>query len=155
MKKFILIIAIALVGSFAANAQSRAIGARFGYGVEVSYQHYMGDNFIEGDLGFAGFRGLNIAAAYNIMIAQPKWTKGEWGFYAGPAAGVLWDFPQNSNGGFAFGIGGNVGLEYIFEKTPIQLAIDWRPLLGPYFSNGATFWTSGLYGGGLSVRYFF
>jgi len=156
MKKALLAIAVALIASVSVSAQSRALGARLGYGVEVSYQHYLGDNFIEGDLGFAGFKGLNIAAAYNITIAQPKWTsQGEWTFYAGPAAGFNWDFPSNNNaGGFGFGIGGNVGLEYVFN-IPLQLSIDWRPLLGPYFKDGINYWTSGLFGGGIAVRYFF
>lgn len=109
----------------AASAQPRAVGLRFGWGAEVSYQHTTsGANFIETNLGLESFKTLNIAATYNWMIAQPAWTsKGEWGFYAG--AGAALGLDQK----IRIGAAGQVGLEYTFW-FPLQLSIDIRPQLG-------------------------
>ena len=125
MKKIVLIAAMVLGFTFAASAQPRAIGARLSYGAELSYQHTLGQNFLEADLGLGDFRYLNVAATYNFMIAKPDWTdRGEWGFYAGPgiALGVGKDL-------FNVGVAGQVGLEYTFW-FPLQLSIDMRPQLG-------------------------
>lgn len=95
MKKIIVIAAFMLGFAFAAVAQPRAIGGRLGNGAEVSYQHTLGQNFLEIDGGAgldiynAGHFNLGATGIYNIMIAQPQWTdQGEWGFYAGPGAGL-------------------------------------------------------------------
>ena len=125
MKKIILVAAMVLGFAVAASAQPRALGARLSYGAELSYQHTLGQNFLEADLGLGDFRYLNVAATYNFMIAQPDWTdRGEWGFYAGPgvALGAGKDL-------FNVGIAGQVGLEYSFW-FPLQLSIDVRPQLG-------------------------
>lgn len=125
MKKIILIAAMMLGIAVAASAQPRAIGLRTGYGVDFSYQHYMGDNFIEADLGLESFATLNIAATYNFMIAHPEWTsEGEWGFYVGPGLAV-----GAAKNLFCIGAACQVGLEYTFD-FPLQLSLDVRPQLG-------------------------
>lgn len=125
MKKIILIAAMALGLAVAASAQPKAIGLRFGYGAELSYQHTMGGaNFLEADLGLGEFRYFNAAVAYNFMIAQPSWTdRGEWGFYAGPGVAV------GAGEYLSVGLAGQCGLEYTFW-FPLQLSIDVRPQLG-------------------------
>lgn len=152
-----IIIAAALVFGFAvaASAQPKAIGARFGYGVDLSYQHNVNSaNFIEADLGLANFAHLNVAATYNFMIAQPEWTsQGEWGFYAGPGVAL-----GAGSGIFNVGIAGQVGLEYTFD-FPLQLSIDLRPQLGLLTATveGVSARTFGLWGWypHLGVRYRF
>lgn len=157
MKKFLIIAALALGMTVAANAQPRAIGARFGWATEVSYQHTMGGaDFIEANLGTFGFAGLQAGATYNFMIAQPQWTdRGEWGFYAGPGIALGTGFSK----AYAcnFGVTGQVGLEYTFW-FPLQLSVDLRPQIGIFAgSNSVKFFTGGLYGfaPALSVRYRF
>ncbi len=146
MKKIIIAAVLALGLAAAASAQPKALGARFGYGTQLSYQHYAGGaNFIEGDLGLeSGFRYFNISATYNFMIAQPDWTsQGEWGFYAGPglALGAGKDV-------FHFGLAGRVGLEYTFN-FPLQISIDICPQFS--FTNFG-FWGAAPY---LGIRYRF
>ena len=146
MKKIILVAALVLGFTVAASSQPRAVGIRFAYGAELSYQHNMGADFIEADLGLGNFQYLNIAATYNFMIAQPNWTdRGDWGFYAGPgvALGAGKDI-------FNVGVAGQVGLEYSFW-FPLQLSIDIRPQLGLV---GNTFGIWGWYPQ-LGVRYKF
>ncbi len=126
MKKIILVAAMICGFAIAASAQPKALGLRFGYGAELSYQHNLnGANFIEADLGLGEFKYFNAAVAYNFMIAQPSWTdRGEWGFYAGPGI-AIGASPETFN----VGIAGQVGLEYTFH-FPLQLSVDLRPQLG-------------------------
>ena len=86
MKKILAIAVLALGISFAAAAQPKAIGLRWGWNLEASYQHNVnGADFVEANLGTFGFDSFDISSTYNFMIAQPAWTaRGEWGFYAGP-----------------------------------------------------------------------
>lgn len=160
MKRVILTIFIAILATMPAKSQPKAFGLRLGNDCQVSYEHNIGDkaNFLEADLGmqfYYGYTaGLNAAAAYNFMIAQPQWTeKGQWGFYAGPAVklGYVWI------GGYV-AVGAQVGLEYEFE-FPLQLSIDIRPVVGLYVEGQSI----GIYGADailgsipcLSVRYCF
>lgn len=118
MKKILLIAAMVLGFTVVASAQPKAVGLRIGGGAELSYQHSMGANFIEADLGLESFKNLGISATYNFNIA-------EFGpgikFYAGPGVGL--GFGQ----GLHVGIAGQAGLEYTFDSAPIQLSVDVRP----------------------------
>ena len=132
MKKIILIAAMVLGFAVAASAQPRAIGVRVGNGGEVSYQHSMGSNFLEVDggigVGFDGVFNVGATGIYNFMIAQPSWTsRGEWGFYAGPGAGVGLGLGEANY--LNISAAGMVGLEYSFW-FPLQLSIDFRQHIG-------------------------
>ena len=163
MKKIILIAALALGFAVAATAgnpiekkfggKTRALGLRGGYGFELSYQHSLGENFVEADLGLWGFNTLNAVATYNWMLAQPQWTsRGDWGFYAGPGVAVGFDF-NSATAGVNVGAVGQIGLEYTFW-FPLQLSIDIRPQLGVHIGNGDLFHVSGFYPT-LAARYRF
>ena len=146
MKKIIIIAAMMLGFAVAAAAQPKAVGIRFGYGVEASYQHTIKNaNFIEANVGLEAFNALNIAATYNWMIARPQWTdRGEWGFYAGAGAALGLDHT------IRIGAAGQAGLEYTFW-FPLQLSVDIRPQLG-LINSGFGIWG---WAPCLSVRYKF
>ena len=154
MKKIILVAAMVLGFAVAASAQQRALGLRGGYGVELSYQHTLGANFLEADLGLLG-SAFNLAATYNYMIAQPDWTdRGEWGFYAGPGAAV--GFGGNleaKTNFFNIAVAGQVGLEYTFW-FPLQLSVDLRPQIGIVLASQSGFYFGGWWPA-FSVRYRF
>ena len=155
MKKFV-VIAIALFTAAAVYAQPRAIGGRLGYGLELTYQHSLGDNMIELDLGLPGFSGLEAAATYDWLFPINSWNEaGSWNWYAGVGAGLgMYGFKNIV--GFA-GVAGRIGVEYNFW-FPMNISLDWRPVIGPHFgNNGAGFNMVGLFQGGiaLSVRYLF
>lgn len=156
MKKLFLSLAILLGAVVAVNAQPRAIGGRLGYGLEVSYQHGLGSNMVSVDLGLPGFGGLEAAATYDWLFPITSWQeKGTWNWYAGVGAGIgMYGF--NYPTGFV-GVAGRIGVEYNFW-FPMQLSLDWRPIVGPWFNaNGAGFNASGLWFGGiaLGIRYLF
>ena len=139
-----------------ASAQPKAIGMRLGTEIQASYEHAIGarGDFLEVDMGYELIRLVNLAASYDFMIARPKWTrKGEWGFYAGPAAKV-----GGAGVGFYLALGAQAGLEYNFE-FPLQISLDVRPTIGCAFISGMpSFYAGGAVFGGLpslSLRYRF
>ena len=148
MKKIIIVAAMMLGFAIAASAQPRAVGLRGGWGVELSYQHTLGENFVEADLGLVR-NGFSLAGNYNWTLVRPEWTdRGEWGVYAGPGANLGVGF----NGWFNVAVCGQVGLEYTFW-FPLQLSLDIRPALG--FSTGDDpFYFGGFYPT-LGIRYRF
>lgn len=155
MKKSVILI-VAMLLSIAAFAQPRAIGGRFAAGLQVSYQHNLGENFAELDLGYHYASGLGVTAMYNFILANPAWSpKGSWEVYAGPgiSAGTYFNISP-----FAFGICGQIGLAYTFQ-FPLQVSIDLRPSLGIAIgpSGGVFFNKFGLIGFAptIGVRYSF
>ncbi len=126
MKRILLVAALVLGFAAAASAQPRALGIRGGYGVELSYQHTVGANFIEADLGLGTFNSLNLAASYNMTIAEfGPGFHAYWGPSASAGLGL-------NPGWFGVGVGANIGIEYIFD-FPLQLSVDIRPQLGLQF----------------------
>ncbi len=160
MKKLGLLVLFMIAMVTAAFAQPRAIGGRLGYGVEVSYQHSLSEeNMVSVDLGLPGFLGLEAVATYDWINPGghmiPWEHKGSWNWYAGVGAGAgFYGFSYLT--GFA-GAAGRIGVEYNFW-FPLQLSIDYRPVIGAWFNSyAAGFNFDGLYAGGiaLGVRYVF
>lgn len=136
MKRILLIVALFLTCTFAANAQSgngykNAIGIRGGWGAEVSYQRYISPaNRLEGTLGIDRY-GFCVEAMHQWMFELPINTSGLWQWYAGAGVGIgSWD-DDDFKHGFSMGLLGQIGIEYTFANIPLQLSLDYRP--GFYF----------------------
>jgi hypothetical protein len=81
--------------------------------------------------------------------------KGLWNWYAGVGASVgfegfheIWGFG---------GVAGRIGVEYQFW-FPLQLSVDWRPVIGVEGNKyGVDFYADGLYSGAIAIgaRYIF
>ncbi|MCI1639669.1 MAG: hypothetical protein LKI42_00120 [Bacteroidales bacterium] len=157
MKKVFISVVILLGLSVVLSAQPKAIGGRFGYGMEASYEHYFGKpHFLEVNAGIfdpndVGFR---LTGIYNYVFAQPDWTtNGQWSWYAGPGVS-LGSAYYNDNNNFFFGVVGQIGLEYQFW-FPLQLSADFRPVFGVC---DGEFYRDGFLDGffpTISVRYLF
>ena len=151
MKK-VLFVAILAFASVMAYAQPRAIGGRLGAFNGVSYEHGFGDSNmleIEAGLGFAGrseywlngysgrMWGHSVQAAVTYDWIDPfgakfPWEhKGEWHWYLGVGGAGGYVF---NNAGF-IGAAGRAGVEYDFW-FPLQLSIDFRPVVGAGLWNG-------------------
>ena len=142
MKKFIMVIAAVLCLSSAAFAQSRALGVRATYGAELSYQHSIGSNFVEADLGWFK-NGFYLTGVYDFVFA----SEGNFNFYAGPGAAVGF-YNDSETSGINLGIAGQLGLEYNFN-IPLQLSLAWSPVFT--FIHGGFGWE----GIALGIRYRF
>ena len=150
MKKFFIAVLSALLFAGLASAQPRAIGARLGGDAEISYQHNLGTNFLEADLGMAlgNFGGFRLTGIYDFNFELAD----SFNFYVGPGAqlgmyaGV--DANNNPKAGFGFAIGGQLGLEYQIGSIPLNVSLDWRPM---WHFVGAPSWSSAA----LGIRYRF
>ena len=160
MRKSLIVAAFLFVlGLASAIAQPRAVGVRLGYGVELSYQHTLGNNMLSVDAGLPGFHGIEATVTYdwiNPFRTKIPWNqKGEWNWSLGVGAAAGWLWPADYNYAFV-GVAGRVGVEYNFW-FPLQLSVEWRPSFGPYFGKPCGFYGGGLYAGGIAigVRYKF
>lgn len=144
MKRILILLVAALGISVAANAQSRALGLRAGYGGELSYQHSLGSNFAEFDLGWFS-RGFDIVGIYDIVIAGD----GNVNLYAGPGA-QLGFYNYNGGSNVNVGIAGQLGVEWNIPSVPLQLSVDWRPVY--FLMNEGGFGYDSV---GLGIRYRF
>ena len=159
MKKSIILVAIlAIVSVGSAIAQPRAIGANLGYGIDLSYQHSIGEaNMIDLSINVPFFEGIGATATYdwvNPFGAVIPWDyEGQWNWNLGVGAGLgIYGFKAPA---FYAGVVGHVGISYDFW-FPMQLSLDYRPNIGIVGGEGITFNTSGLYSGiTLGVRYLF
>ena len=132
MKKLLLVAILAVAGFAAVVAQPRAIGLNIGYGLDVSYQHSIGEsNMIDLSVNIPAFAGIGATATYdwvNPFGTQIPWNnKGEWNWSLGAGAGLgIYGFraPQ-----LYVGAVGHVGVSYDFW-FPLQLSVDWRPNVG-------------------------
>lgn len=159
MKKSLIlaaILAVVCVGSVV--AQPRAIGANIGYGIDLSYQHSLGEaNMIDLSVNVPFFEGIGATATYdwvNPFGAVIPWDyEGQWNWNLGVGAGLgIYGFKAPA---FYAGVVGHVGISYDFW-FPMQLSLDYRPNIGIVGGEGLTFNTSGLYSGiTLGVRYLF
>ncbi|MCR5351277.1 MAG: hypothetical protein K6E35_02115 [Bacteroidales bacterium] len=142
MKKIIALLAGVLAFAAVASAQPRAVGIRTGwtgaFGIEASYQHYMGNNFIEGDLGISG-NTLCVTGIYDFMIG----SAGEFDFYGGP--GAMLSIGES----FGAAICGQIGAEWPVPTVPVTVSLDWRPAF--LLTGGGFYWQNIC----LGIRYSF
>lgn len=176
MKKSILLVAImAFVGATTVVAQPRAIGVNLGYGVDLSYQHSLGEaNMVDFSINIPLVHntiGIGATATYDWIdpfgTAIPWDYKGEWKWSLGVGAGAgaysllasnevvnAEGKVENKWGGSIYaGVVGHVGVEYDFW-FPMQLSLDYRPNVGINLNGeGLSFNKNGFYGITLGVRY--
>lgn len=149
MKKVIAILLGVLAFAAVASAQPRALGVRGGwngsFGGEVSYQHSLGSNFAEFDLGLYG-NGFSLAGIYDFIFANA----GAANFYVGPGAIVQ---IANHEGGSSLyaALAGQLGFE-IETGIPLNISVDWRPA---FYFTGAEHPYFGWQGFALALRYRF
>jgi hypothetical protein len=132
MKKFIfaMSLVISMIGTLSAQNNEKAIGIRFGFGGEISYQQPLGkDSRLELDLGYNQF-GFNAASS-------PSWGFGINGIYqwvkdlSALSTGFNWYYGFGGtllthSSFFGVGVLGQIGIEYNFN-IPFQLSLDYRP----------------------------
>lgn len=145
MKKVLAILVAALAFVAVASAQPRAIGIRGGYPfVELSYQHSLGSNFAEFDLGMGG-HSFYLTGVYDFVFAN----SGDFNFYAGPGAQVGF-YSNQEISHMSLALVGQLGAEFQVPSIPLNLSLDWMPAVT--FNDGAYFNWRGF---ALGIRYRF
>ena len=136
MKKLFLALVAVFALSMTANAQNNLgirVGGGQGYNTELSWQHGLGGNQLELDLGWHsddGYTAFSLAGVYQWTGELASWGFGTLGWYAG--LGVhqgYWNHEHADNHDFALGIPVQGGLDLKFSAIPIQLSLDIRPRL--------------------------
>jgi hypothetical protein len=151
MKKTIAILVALIAFAVSAFGQARAVGIRGGWAnavnIEASYQHTVGANFIEADLGVFG-NVFSATGVYDFILA----SNGELNFYAGPGVNLCL---AGGGGAVALmgGIVGQAGMEIAFSGAPLNLSVDWRPAFYFIGTGGATAFNWASFA--LGVRYRF
>lgn len=155
MKKILLFSAIALL-TVSANAQNNsnqsssyknAIGVKVFDGGGLTFKHFFLGNNAGELIGYFWKQGVRITGLYEIHGDITGANGLKW--YIGPGAHVGIYNTKYGDGAF-FGIDGVLGLDYKFNKAPINLSIDWQPSFE--FGDNRGFvgnW------GGLGIRYTF
>lgn len=138
---------------FAQQTYKTALGLRAVPGAGFTVKHNLNSkSSIEGILG-TRWRGIHLTGLYQVNY--PVFKEPGFRFYMGAGAHVgfwngrynpWWDDNKESHG--VFGIDGQIGLEYTFDKIPLNLSIDWIP--GINLIGTSNFWGDEI---GLSVRY--
>lgn len=142
MKKFVLTLAVLAAAAFCASAQPRTLGVRSTYGLEASYQHHLGNGFVEADLGWFD-HGFYLTGVRDVLLA----SEDRFNFYAG-CGGSLGIYDDGDENGFNLGVVGQLGVEYNFD-IPLTFSLDWRPVWN--FMHGGFGWPAI----GFGVRYRF
>ena len=137
--------------SKSANSTSykSALGVKVWYGGGISYKHFFSSNNAGELIGYFWNRGTRFTGLYEIHgnIENAKGLR----WYIGPGAHIGFYNTKYGGGSFA-GVDGVLGLDYKFNKAPINMSIDWQPSFE--FGDGRD---RGFYGnlGGLGIRYTF
>ena len=159
MKKFLTIICLSVIATFAfqstSNAQSykNAIGGRFGAANGVTFKTTLGGNKMI-DL-IANFRSTDhtnyfrVTGLYEIYNPISNAAGLNWYYGIGGTVGSVKYKPHNGSDLY-LGLDGVLGLDYKFADAPINLSLDWKPAIG--LVPETDFDASGV---GLSIRFTF
>ena len=159
MKKiFITIISICLSFTvFAQKGVSKPYSSAFGGRIEMqhsgsptflgfSYKHYMVSEKSIEVIALSDFgNGLEFYGLYQYNGSIPDFPpKLRWVLGGGANLGT-W-----TNDNLVFGLTGMLRIEYSLDEIPLNLGLDWKPVLNLVTNNSNRFWPTKI---GLSIRY--
>ncbi|HNR19847.1 MAG TPA: hypothetical protein PKN75_03100 [Bacteroidia bacterium] len=156
--KRIFIFSIALCAFVTVKAQDykTAAGVRFGASNGITLKHFIKDDAaLEGILAFR-YRGFNFTGLYEKHFSNAfKVNRLNWYIGAGGNIGVIdrdryrWYDEKDEGTALLLGIDGIIGIEYNFQEVPLNVSLDWKPMIN---LTGVYFWGDEV---GLSIRYTF
>lgn len=139
-----------------AQQYGTGVGLRAGVSNGLTVKHFLSErNAIEGIL-HTRWKGLLITGLYEVHQDIQELPGLRW-FYGGGAHIGTWNGNRGNpnwkhphNGYTVFGLDGIIGLDYHFEKAPINLSLDYKPALN--ISQDVNFWGDEV---ALSIRFVF
>ncbi len=145
---FILVISIGVMAS--AQEYKTGVGLRAGLSNGLTVKHFVNSKAaIEGLLAMnvTDLNGFEITGLYEIHNQAFEVEHLNW-YYGGGAH--IGSYDGGDVYGTVFGIDGILGIEYSFGEAPINIGLDWKPVLN-LFGN-TELWPGG---GAISIRYIF
>jgi hypothetical protein len=132
MKKVIFIsLVFTLFVSYSGYGQeySSAIGAKTGTGIVASYKVSPGSsNYLELVGGLDLLQGNLFVSAFYEMHKPMGNSDFRW--YHGPGAGVIFESGNgNESGSTAIALGWIIGIDYAFDRVPLNFSIDAAPAI--------------------------
>jgi hypothetical protein len=154
--KRILLLAFMCLFATTAFAQKNALGLHVGNGAEIQYDRYFqSGNALRTNVGLFGFDGrLYASCIYDWQCCNwTDWTPsaGDWFLHAGVGGAIGYCKTSKRGEGLSIGVTGNVVFGIKFNKTPITLAVDYRPTAIAINKD----WRDGWFNLGLSCVYRF
>ncbi len=155
MKKLIFVLLVALFVGAEVQAQDyqTGIGIRSGWGAGLTVKHFLNQKAaFEGLLDWR-WGGVALTGLYEIHNQAFDTPRLNWYYGFGGHIG-FWNGDKDdrfdSGNNSVIGIDGILGLEYNFKEIPINIGLDWKPMINVIGSSG--FWGDG---GAISIRYIF
>lgn len=156
MKKVILFFALIFILSaqdLKAQDYQTAVGLRAGWGLSATGKHFISEsNALEAIVNFRSILGISfirVSGLFEVHNDLSSVTEGlQWYFGGGGTMSFAGGGGIGNN--TAFGLIGTLGLDYKFPTAPINISVDWLPIIG--FSSGSGFAADN---GGIAVRYTF
>lgn len=154
--RILFILLLSFVLTFHAKSQEyvNSVGIRGGLSQGITYKHFVTTtDAIDGILAVR-WGGFYITGLYERHTGA--FDVDHLYFYYGAGAHIgFWDGDPNpwfdENRGYTvIGIDGVIGLEYVFQEIPFNIALDWKPALNLIGTTG--FWGEEL---ALSLRFIF
>lgn len=130
---FVFFIAFTVIS---AQSYNTAIGLRLGYPAAISGKKFINENTaIEGMLGFRSYvwvTSLNLTALYQKHYALGDVENLTW--YWGLGANVALNSYRSTylgeqSGALGLGVAGGLGVDYKFEDLPLNVSLDWTPII--------------------------
>ena len=158
MKKYCLVIlfVFAFSGLIKAQNYETAIGIRGGFAPGLTVKHFLTDKTAVEGIFSTRWGGFMITGLYEIE-APAFDTEGLSWYYGGGAHIGFWNSSNSDNPWWEddhndnytiLGIDGIIGLSYTFAEIPINVSIDWKPMIN--FVGYSGFWGDMA---AISVRY--
>lgn len=159
MKKFLTIICLAVIATFAFNSESsaqnykNAIGGRFGAANGVTFKTTLGGNkmvdIIANFRSNSSYNYFRVTGLYEIYNPISDAAGLNWYYGVGGTVGSVKYKPKDQSDLY-LGVDGVLGLDYKFADAPINISLDWKPTIG--LVPDTDFDASGV---GLSLRFTF
>lgn len=160
--KTAIVCSVLALASLTASAQTpseyykQAIGGRFGVANGISYKYFMtpGGHAIDGIVNFQGNRDYGIFKVLGLYeihnkIAVLDYQGLLWYYGAGGGLGFYTDKVED-NTSVALSLDGVVGLDFKVPDAPLNISLDWKPMIELSPDPGVKF--DGI---GLSIRFVF
>jgi len=139
MKKYCLVIlfVFAFSGLIKAQNYETGIGLRGGFASGITVKHFLTEKTAVEGIFSTRWGGFMITGLYEIEAPTFE-TEGLSWYYGGGAHIGFWNSNNSGNSWWeddhsgnytVLGIDGIIGLSYTFSEAPINISLDWKPMI--------------------------